>query len=114
MRFGKAFAGNPMTDSPKHRYFDPKITFGNLLTIGAAIVAILSVWYQLDERQVITEYQLESTKKEHDRRLASLDRRQEETSNKNEIIGNRLTKIETTLVFQGETLQRILKAVEAK
>jgi|GEM_PF-4878906 len=90
------------------RFFDPRLSVGNLLTILAVLLGIASTWYQLGERVTVIEHALANQKTEMSRLERDLSSVEDGTAD----IRERLKGIEVVQIQQNETLKRILKAVE--
>jgi hypothetical protein len=92
------------------RFFDPKLTAGNVLTILAVLLGIASTWYQLGERVTVTEHALANQRVGIER----IDRDLSDVEDRAGDVRERLKGIEVIQQQQNETLKRILRAVEAK
>ncbi len=94
------------------RYFDPKISVGNVLTIIFVVGAIITAWFALGERVALVEKAVAQQETSFERRVTKVEKLQEETDDTVNDIRIELRGIKTTQQHQTETLQRILKAVE--
>lgn len=90
-----------MTD--KTKWFDPRLSVGNLLTIAVVAVGLVSSWYRFDNRLALSEILLDDLKT----RVAQMERE------RNDLTG-RVIRIEEKISAQSDTLTRILRSVESR
>lgn len=87
----------------ENRWFDARLSIGNLITIGTVAIAVVAGWFQFGNRVNLFEEQM----RRQDVALERLDRERDD-------LKTRVIRIEEKISGQGETLQRILRTVESR
>ena len=91
-------------------WFDPKLSMGNIITIGVVAVGVVGSWYQLRgdlALQGADLHRVDIDRQRMELRLAKLEGERDDTR-------DRLTRIEVTMQQLLEAQGRILKAVEQR
>lgn len=93
-------------------WFEPRLSTGNLITILIVLVGLVSGWYKFDNRLSIAEDRAENTRKIDATERARFDARLTRLETSRDDITARVIRIEEKINNQGDTLQRILRAVD--
>lgn len=90
------------------RWFDPKLSIGNVITIAVVLVGLVGSWYQLRADLAMQASDIKREAGERARieaRLGKLEGERDDTR-------DRLTRIEVTMQQLLEAQGRVLRAVE--
>jgi hypothetical protein len=93
--------------SERMPWFDGRLSLGNLITIGTVALGIVAGWFAFDNRLSLTEDRQRADRLLVDKIAGRVDLLERDLT-------PRVIRIEEKLSAQTDTLQRILRSVEAR
>lgn len=94
------------------RWFDARLSIGNLITIGVVAAGIMAGWFQFDARLTALEKDVATNKALRIEEDARLGARLTAIEAERQDLATRVIRIEERIVSQGEKLDRVLRAVD--
>jgi len=91
----------------KAPWFDGRLSLGNLITIGTVAMAVVAGWFAFENRLALAEDRRAADKAALDKLVVRVDVLERDLT-------PRVIRIEEKLSAQTDTLQRILRGVEAR
>jgi hypothetical protein len=93
------------------RWFDSRLSIGNILTIAAVIVGLVAGWYQFDNRLNLTEDRFARQVAADDAERRRVETRMERMEGERDDMRTRVIRIEEQLKGQDTKLDIILRRV---
>jgi hypothetical protein len=95
-------------------WFEPRLSSGNLITIAIVVAGLISGWYKFDNRLSLAEDRAANDKVTATIERQRFDARLTRLETSRDDITARVIRIEEKINSQGDTLQRILRAVDPR
>lgn len=95
------------------QWFDRRLSIGNILTIATVLVGVIASWYGVKSELAMQEATIQREIIDRKDLQLRVELRLAKIEEERDDFRDRLTRIEVTMRQQGDTLDRILRAVES-